>query len=82
MMTPPISISTCEAMVLKRPSVVPGWVLLALVLTLIAVARIEDVAVVAQWLDSLIGKAMRSLSFTKTVLEHDSLTAETFGNRQ
>jgi hypothetical protein len=47
----PTYLCEVEEIIAIRPSRVPGWVLLALVLTLIAVARIEDVAAVAAWLD-------------------------------
>jgi hypothetical protein len=67
----PTYLCEVEEIVAVRPSSMPGWVLLVLVLTLIAVAQIDDLAAVAQWLDMLIGKSMRLLPFTKTILGHD-----------
>jgi hypothetical protein len=47
----PTYLCEVEEIIAIRPSSMPGWVLLVLVLTLIAVAQIEDVAAAAAWLD-------------------------------
>lgn len=37
-----------------RPAKVPVWIIVVLLLTLLAVGRIEDVAALAYWLDQVI----------------------------
>lgn len=55
----PTYLCETEEFVALQPTRVPGWVLLLLLAALITVARIEDVAAVAHWLDHVAARLSR-----------------------